>query len=82
MRKPRTTGKYTKKADEAMDDYLQQKAKLSKKEHDEFDKKDHAHVRKRGVPKTLDEDREIDKEIIEGIVSKRRKKKKKKHKKK
>lgn len=77
MKKPRTTGKYTEPADEKMDDWLQEKYDLTKAEHDEFDRKDHAHVRNYGTPKTLDTDKEIDIGILEKIADKRKKPKKK-----
>lgn len=76
VKKPRTTGKYTEPADERMDDWLQQKYDITEAEHKEFDRQDHAHVKRYGDPKSLDTDREIDEAILGKIVAKRKKKKK------
>lgn len=77
VKKPRTTGRYTERSDEAMDDWLQAKYEITEAEHKEFDRQDHAHVKKYGNPKTLNTDREIDEGILEKIVAKRKKSKKK-----
>jgi hypothetical protein len=68
--KPRMTGKYTKEADEKMDDYLQKKAGITRKEHAKYEKMDKAHVKKK-KPKTLQEDKKVDKKILKKIVSER-----------
>lgn len=73
MKKPRMTGKYTHAADEKMDDYLQKKAKITKKEHAAYEKLDKAHVKKR-KPKTLQEDRKIDEAIIRKVKAQSKKK--------
>lgn len=68
--KPKMRGKYTKKDDEKMDDYLQKKAGITKKEHAKYEKMDKAHVAKK-KPKTLEEDKKQDKKILKKIVSER-----------
>lgn len=73
--KPKMRGKYTKEADEKMDDYLQKKAGITKKEHAKYEKMDKAHVKKK-KPKTLEEDKKVDKKILKKIVSERPKSKK------
>lgn len=70
MKKPPMKGKYTEKSDKKMDAYLTKG--LSKKEKEEFEKKDKAHGAKK-KPKTLQEDAPIDKKIIKGIKAKRKK---------
>ena len=70
MKKPSMKGKYTEKSDKKMDAYLTRD--LSKKEKEEFEKKDKAHGKKK-KPKTLQEDAPIDKKIIKGIKAKRKK---------
>jgi hypothetical protein len=70
VKKPPLKGKYTKESDEKMDKYLTKG--LSKKEKDEFEKKDKAHGKKK-KPKTLQEDLPIDKKIIKDIKKKRKK---------
>lgn len=69
MKKPPMKGKYTEKSDKKMDAYLTKG--LSKKEKEEFEKKDKAHGKKK-KPKTLQEDAPIDKKIIKGIKAKRK----------
>lgn len=64
--KPKMTGKYTKSADEKKDSYLLKKAGLDKEQREKFEKMDKAHGDKK-KPKTLQEDKKIDKGIIKKI---------------
>lgn len=66
--KPKMTGKYTKSADEKKDSYLMKKAGLDKEGRAKFEKMDKAHGDKK-KPKTLQEDKKIDKGIIKKIKS-------------
>lgn len=66
--KPKMTGKYTKSADEKKDAYLLKKAGLDKEQKEKFEKMDKAHGAKK-KPKTLQEDKKIDKGIIKKIKS-------------
>ena len=66
--KPKMTGKYTKSADEKKDSYLLKKAGLDKEQKEKFEKMDKAHGAKK-KPKTLQEDKKIDKGIIKKIKS-------------
>lgn len=62
-------GKYTKSKDEKMDARLTKKAGLDKEQKEEFEAKDKAHGKKK-KPKTIEEDKKVDKKIIKGIKKK------------
>jgi hypothetical protein len=66
--KPKMTGPYKKAADEKKDAYLMKKAGLDKEQKEKFEKMDKAHGAKK-KPKTLQEDKKIDKGIIKKIKS-------------
>jgi hypothetical protein len=68
MKKPKMTGPYKKTSDEKKDAYLMKKAGLDKEEREKFEKMDKAHGAKK-KPKTLQEDKKIDKGIIKKIKS-------------
>lgn len=68
--------KYTKEADEKKDKAMMNKAGLDKEQKKDFEKKDTAHGKKK-EPKTLEEDKAIDKKIIKDIKKKKKKAKKK-----
>jgi len=62
--------KYTEAADKKKDKAMVKKAGLDKKEKAEFAKKDKKHKK----PKSLEDDRAMDKDIISKIKKKRKKK--------
>ena len=67
MKKPPMKGKYTKKSDDKMDEYLTRKLNPAQKK--KFEKMDKAHGKKK-KPKTLQEDLVQDKKIIKKIKKK------------